>query len=91
MDGFFKKPLGPSLSPAFGLGNLAYPFANSDGLVKSPSAALHLRALHLELFTKPSFRWLFTSSATLTFEETQRRKISVGSPRSQEQRRPAKE
>jgi len=24
-----------------------------------------LRALHLELFTKPSFRWLFTSSSIL--------------------------
>jgi len=49
------------------------PFVISDGLVKSPSAALRgnfvfaahllvrltpqfLRALHLELFTKPSFR-----------------------------------
>jgi hypothetical protein len=41
---------------------------NFDGFVKSPSAALRftpqfLRALHLELFTKPSFRGLFNRSS----------------------------
>jgi hypothetical protein len=69
MDGFFKKPLGQSLSPAFGLGNLAYPFANSDGLVKSPSAALHLRSLKGEAPQGPHSS-VFARLASGAFYET---------------------